>query len=165
MRDDEIRDEGEGVTLHIESGDTSPNWSPVRCGWYVGGTVVLNESDNPLHKMLYEAGQRELTVREDFICSQHMAEFLGTSEDRVARLGLVRDDFFNVWSVEAMVEKELKWERDADACKRDWFGSCLWPMGEVVLWVPNELALEKLLEGWPIEDTLSGEYVRVVWKP
>lgn len=143
MHPDEIRDEEEGAVLNIETGDVTPAWSPVRCGYYREG----------------ELGG------EDFICAQHLGEFLGVTEDRVQRLGLVRDDFFDVWSVEEFEERNFSVTRDDKACKRNWFGRCLWPMGYVVLWLPNTLELERLLEGAPIEGAMNGEHPLKVWMP
>lgn len=162
---DEVRDEGEGLSYELGTGESHPTWSPDSCGEYWSEKKQSTNAPGVANELLRNVGFTEVTIREEFICSQHLAEHLGVSEDRIQRLGIVREDFFNVWSVEAFAKKDLKWVRDTESCKRPWFGGCLWPMGEVVLWVNNQVELEKLLEGGPIEGAFEEGEQPKVWLP
>lgn len=164
MRDDEIRDEGEGASFSLETGELTPRWSPSRCGFYQGEQVSTNAPGLAM-EILREAGQTVTRIGEDVMCAEHVAEFLGVSEDRIQRLGLVRSDHFNVWSVEELAAKGLRFTRDVEACKRTYYGNCLWPMGEVVIWVGSAVELEALLAGGPIEGSMNPIPEPRLWTP
>jgi hypothetical protein len=151
----ERRDHIESMHMDLETGeiDSGGVW-PDRCGWYKSTKKA-------------EVLGMSVSVGEDLVCTYHAAGSLGITADKLARLGLVRDEFFDVHSVESLSEDgTIAVHRDPVSCQQPWIGRCLWDVGYMVLWVNSEDAVDEMLAGSSIEGSLNeNEPTIQVWAP
>lgn len=158
----ERRDKIEPMKLDLETGETTEGgvW-PDRCGWY-----YRTEKERATGVIAEFVGEgTEVGIGDDLTCTFHAAQALGTTEDHLARLGLVRDEFFDVYSVEDLANQDMAVHRDPVSCQHSWVGRCLWPMGYLVLWASSLEEVDELLAGAEVEGALDGAPPIKVWKP
>ena len=148
----ERRDEVQSTRMDLETGTLHEGgvW-PDRCGWYYASEKVL-----PTGVIAEVLGENtKVGVGDDLVCTFHAALTLGVTEDRLARLGLVRSEFFDVCSVESLAEEKMAVHRDPVSCQQTWIGRCLWQMGELVLWANSAEEVNGFLAGAEIEGSFS----------
>lgn len=158
----ERRDKFEPTRFDLETGEATEEGTwPDRCGWFY--QAEKERATGAIAEIVGEA--TEVGIGDDLTCTFHAAQALGTTEDHLARLGLVRDEFFDVYSVEELANKNLAVHRDPVSCQQPWVGRCLWPMGYLVLWAGSLEEVDELLAGGEIEGAIGGAAPLQVWKP